>query len=273
MSVPVKPLFALGVAFAAGVGVTAAYVGAKPERAVTHEGQTSGILDGVAASNAAKEPSPRRSTNSSAMAVPDAMPATNEWVDPVKQRSVAAPPRQPLPALVFSLNEKPERAPDRASSATEQKGLREVDQPIVAQAIPPRRPEASELAAPKKGNPPPFVAPSAIDRTLLVRRVVGSMPHRTDTASGAIKSGRNTSIERTASLKEDRDGVEPSSPRQIQRLDVIRDGQTDVPQHYYPSGRNRYVDFRQRALQVDRQGYRQASTSQPSSGVMRWLNQ
>lgn len=273
MSVPVKPLFALGVAFAAGVGVTAAYVSAKPERAATHEGQTSGILDGVAASDAAKEPSPRGSTNSSATAVPDATSATNEWVDPVKQRSIAAPPRQPLPPLVFNLDEKPERAPDRASSEIEQKGLRGVDQSIVAQAIPPRRPEASELAAPKKSNLPPSVAPSTIDRTLLARRVVESTPHRTETSSGAIKSSRNTSVDRTASLKEDRDGVAPSSPRQIQRADVIRDAHTDVPQHYYPSSRNRYVDFKQRAPQIDRQGYRQTSTSEPSSGVMRWLNQ
>ena len=66
MSVPIKPLLALGIAFVAGVGVTAAYVGAKPERPMTHEGKTSGISDGVAASDAAKEASPTGPTKSSA---------------------------------------------------------------------------------------------------------------------------------------------------------------------------------------------------------------
>jgi len=273
MSVPIKPLLALGIAFVAGVGVTAAYVGAKPERPMTHEGKTSGISDGVAASDAAKEASPTGPTKSSAKGAPDNRSAANGWVDPVKQPAVATPTRQPLPPLVFNLDEKQKSAPKRVSNEPEQRSPRRIDQPIVAQATPPRRPEASELVAHQEINRPLAVASVTTDRTLLSQRVAEATSRRTQTLPLPIQPNRKPSTERTASLAEKQDRLFPSATKQSQHGDVIRDAYPDVSQHYYTSSRNSNVDFRQRVPQIDRRGYRQASTSETSSGVMRWLNQ
>lgn len=252
--------------------MTAAYVGTKPEKPMPHEGKISGISDGVAASAAAKEASPTGPTRSSATEALDARSARNEWVDPVKQRSVATPTRQPLPPLVFNLDEKQEHGPDRASNEQEQRSPRQVDQSIVAQAIPPRRPGVSELLA-KSENRPTDAGSGTIDRTLLSQRVAEATSRRTQTLPSAIKPNRKPSTERVASLAEKQGGFFPSTTKQSQHVDVMRNAYPDASQHYYPSSRNGYVDFHQRVPQVDRRGYRQASTSETSSGVMRWLNQ
>ena len=262
MSVPVKPLFALGIAFAAGIGVTAAYVGGKPERATTHVGKTRGILDSVVASDATKSasPTPIGSTESPALAAPDDPSAANAWVDPVKQTAVALQPRQPLPPLVFNLEEKQGSASDRASHGAKSNRQPDTSQFIVARVSPPQRPDISALVA------TPEIRPAAAgsmttDRTLPSQR------------ADAIKSNRKPSGSRIAFTKDERGNQILSTSKRAQSADGMESAYSGTSQHYYPSSRDHYVNSNYPTPQTDRRGYREASTNTAPSGVMRWLNQ
>ena len=262
MSVPVKPLFALGVAFAAGVGVTAAYVGGKPERATTHVGKTRGILDGVVASDATKpaSPTPKGSTENPTVPAPDNRSAANGWVDPVKQPIVASPPRQPLPPLVFNLEEKQGIASDRATHGAKSNPQSVAGQSIVAQVSPPQRPGISALVAAPE-NRPAAAGSMTTDRTLPSQR------------ADATESNRKPSDGRIAFTKDERGNRILSTSKRAQSADGMGSAYSGTSQHYYRSSRDHYVNSNYPTPQTDRRGYREASTNTAPAGVMRWLNQ
>ncbi len=274
MSVPVKPLFALGVAFAAGVGVTAAYVGAKPERATTHVGKTRGISDSVVASDATKSasPTPTGSTENPTVPVPDNRSAANGWVDPVKQTAVASQPRQPLPPLVFNLEEKQGSASDRASHGAKSNRQPDASQSIVAQVSPPQRPDISALVATPE-NRSATAGPMTTDRSLLSRREDANSLDRTKAIEPAIKSNRKSSDGRIDFTKDERSNRLSSTSKRVQSADGMESAYSDASQHYYPSSRDRHVNSNYPTPPVVRRGYREASTNTAPSGVMRWLNQ
>ena len=273
MSVPVKPLFALGVAFAAGVGVTAGYVGAKPERATSHVGKTSGILDGVVASEATKSvsPTPTGSTESPTVAAPGNRAAANGWVDPVKQPAVSSPPRQPLPPLVFNVEEKQGRPSDRASHEAKSNRQPDTSQSIVGQVSPPQRPDISELVA-KPENRSVAAGSMTTNRTQLSQQEDATSLFRTKAIDPVIRLNRKPSDGRIALPKDERGNRVSSTSKRVQSADGMGSAYSGNSQHYYPSSRDSYVNSNY-PPQVVRRGYREASTNAAPSGVMRWLNQ
>ncbi|MGU3282255.1 hypothetical protein [Methylobacterium mesophilicum] len=274
MSVPVKPLFALGVAFAAGVGVTAAYVGAKPERATTHVGKTRGILDSVVASDATKSasPTPIGSTESPALAAPNNRSAANGWVDPVKQPVVTSPTRQPLPPLVFNFEEKQGSASDRASNGAKSNRQLDASQSTVAQVSPPKRPDISALVATPE-NRSATAGSMTTDRTLLLQRSDAPSLHQTKAVEPVIKLNRKLSDGQMALLKDGRENRFSSTSKRVHSAEAMKSAYGETLRHYYPYSRDRYVNSNYPTPQADSRGYREASSNTAPSGVMRWLNQ
>lgn len=237
-------------------------MGAKPERATTHVGKTRGILDSVVASDATKSasPTPTGSTENPTVPAPDNRSAANGWVDPVKQTAVASQPRQPLPPLVFNLEEKQGSASDRASHGAKSNRQPDASQSIVAQVSPPQRPDISALVATPE-NRPAAAGSMTTDRSLPSQR------------ADATKSNRKPSDGRIAFTKDERGNRILSTSKRAESADGMESAYSDTSQHYYPSSRDRYVNSNYPTPPVVRRGYREASTNTAPSGVMRWLNQ
>jgi hypothetical protein len=276
----VKPLFALGVAFAAGVGVTAAFVGTKPEKATVQQGMTNATPQAVATSKTEKvaslTPSSRSLDGSSASEA--ASPSdSDKWVDPVKQRSAAPPSHQPLPPLVFHMDDKKTHSSVEALQESEQAGNGPARQAVVAMVSPPPRPEKSELIV-KPAKPEidrhPTVAARATDRTLSSRPVTETQAHKSQAPRLTAKLHRNSEPVRGASIVEEPDDEDLAAERQARREYAMRQAYDEgMPPQFYPARRIRYAEPYDRDFDDAPREYRRRATTAPSGDVMRWLEQ
>jgi hypothetical protein len=280
MSAPLKPLLALGIAFAAGVGVTAAFVGTEPDQATAQQGMVNSKPRAVVTSNAEKvaslATSPRSPGSSSASEV-GSQSGTNGWVDPVKPRSVTSPSHQPLLPLVFHVDDN--RAPSRAGASPErgQAGKEPDQRSVVAMVSPPPRPEKAELVAKPalparpQVNHHPAVAVVTTDRTLLSRRVAEAPSHKSQAPKLMAKLHRRPEPVRVASMVERPGEQDVVEDRNVRRTYVLRQEYDDTPPQFYLPRRTRYTGPYDLEADYAPREYRQRTTSAESDGLMRWL--
>jgi hypothetical protein len=265
MSAPAKSLLAIGAAFAAGVAVTAAYVGAPSETAGARQGMMGGSPEATApdqppraAGAAARAPAPR--VSEAAAATQGATgPLTEAWVDPVKQRTAAAAGTPPRPPLVFHMNR--ERAEGGAAHREE------------AAVMPPRRPKASEFLAKSAAQSDPDAANESVDRNGAARSSGAAPSRRTQASRQVASSQRRPSGGRFAASEAEQDEIRAAVERQARRAPVARRDFAAWPPDPYalrnPDGLDRYErDVADRPLVP-----RRRVTSAETGGVLRWLEE
>ena len=278
MSAPVKTIAALGVAFAAGVAVTAAFVGGKPDPGLLQQGMTNGTPAAVSSSDLSKVASlaPSRSPGKQAASETGGGTPEGGWVDPVKPRSSTSPAHEPLAPLVFHMDGKRANLSDGPSPEIEQAGKGPSRKSVVAMVSPPPRPEKSELAA--KPIKPEVdgrlsVTARATDRTLLSQTVTDTRPRRAQAPRPTAKLHHRSEGVHVASIGDDRDGGDFAEERQARREYAMRQAYESMPPRFYAERRSRYAETYAPELEQVPEVYRRRIPSDAPRGVIRWLAQ
>ena len=259
MRAPVKSFLAVGTAFAAGIAVTAAFVGGAPERPQVQQGMAGGPpLTAQAPKAAGPVPDARQPETA-------AKGAAASWVDPVRQRAAASGANPPL---VFHMDRKREQA--KVGPVRDGQGADDGFTRQAAIAVPPpRRPAASELLAQSEAHRESVAANESADATP-ASRAPGFAPSPKPRQTASIQ--RRTAGDRLAVSDADQDDARPTAVRPSRRVSMARRDDADGP-GYYPPRHVEALDRYERDF-VDRApAPRRRVTAAETGGVLRWLDQ
>lgn len=264
MSAPVRSFLAVGTAFAAGIAVTAAFVGGRPERPQVEPAMTAG----PSATGQAPKVADLASTSRAAETAPlgKAPAATETWVDPTRQRAAAPAANPPLPPLVFHVERRSEPAKDQA--ARDGTGADEGDVRRTAVVPPPRRPTASELLAKSGPRREPASETDTADATRESRAPAPKPQAPRQTANAQHKAAGS----RVASSDASQDNVRLVAPRQSRQIYVARRDDVDPPSGFYPPRHVEVVDRYERDVEDRPSMVRRRVTAAEAGGVLRWLD-
>lgn len=274
MNAPVRSLFALGAAFAAGVVVTTALVAPKADKPTVQTGKPAGAPEAAThpktAMTASLAPSSRASESSPA---PQAGAGADKWIDPVKQPTPAPTAKAPLPPLVFHLGDKQERSNDGDPRESKGNGEGPARDSVMAQVPPPRRPKASELIAKQAEHRGSTVASAAMDRVTSSPSTASTPPHTSQAPHVAAKLHRRAEGARLASADDRRDDASLAPEKSARRAHMMRRQYAEIPQEDYPASRFEATAPYQIASEARAPERVQRSPSSQPSGVMRWLDE
>lgn len=274
MSAPVKPLLAIGAAFAAGVAVTAALVDTKPDGARVDAGAhqaPSQVMSAPEPGKAAALSPPSQESADASASKAGSSARTASWVDPVKPQTSPPEARSSLPPLVFHLEPEPAKAGPSQESRRARDGTPASS--VAALVSPPRRPDDAELIAKLEDKPRPIVRARTTDRTLLSRSLSEARADRSRNVGIAATGHRSAEPSRVASVVErsnDAVVVATDSPR---REPAPRRVDGAAAQPPVAARRFRYAARDGNAFDDAPSPYRQRTNPAGSSGVMRWLEQ
>ena len=274
MSAPVRSLFALAAAFAAGVVVTTALVAPKADKPTVQAGKPAGAPEAAASPKAAMVASLAPSRASESAPAPHAGAGADRWIDPVKQPTPAPNAKAPLPPLVFHLGDKQERSNnDGGPRDSKESGEGQARDSVMAQVPPPRRPKASELIAKQAEHRGTTVASAAIDRVTSAPSTTSTPPHASQAPRVAAKLHRKAEPPHVASADDRRDDASLAPEKPARRAHMMRRQYAEIPQEDYPASRYEATAPFQSAAEARAPERVPRSPSSQPSGVMRWLGQ
>ena len=286
MSAPGKSFLAIGTAFAAGIAVTAAFVGGRPERPQVQPGVQPGVQQSGTGGSPVAAQAPRAVglAPDARRPEPAAQASADPWVDPVRQRAAGSSVNPPLPPLVFHLDRKQEQAkagPLRSSQGAVQGADEEVARQAAVAVPPPRRPSASELLARTEPHRDSEAATDTADGHSASRSpVFAPVPKAQAQVQAQVQAPRQTAstLRRTAGSRpaasdSDQDDVRLAAVRQSRRVYVARRDDADPAPGYYPPRHVESLDRYERDGANRVTAPRRRVTSAESGGVLRWLDQ